>query len=59
MSFDTTGAGDAFVGCLATNLDNGVEFESALMQATIAGSLACSVIGAQDGAPTLTQINKM
>ena len=56
---DTTGAGDAFVGCLATNLDNGVEFESALTQATIAGSLACTVIGAQDGAPTLTQINDM
>ena len=56
---DTTGAGDTFVGSLAACLDQGLIFESALIHATIAGTLACTVLGAQDGAPHREQIESM
>ena len=56
---DTTGAGDAFVGCFVACLDQGLKFENALIHATIAGSLACTVIGAQDGIPYREQIEDM
>ena len=48
---DTTGAGDAFVGCLAAALDRVEDFVDALRMATAAGSLACTGAGAQSALP--------
>jgi len=48
---DTTGAGDCFVGCLAASLDRGDGVAEALRFATVAGSLACLVQGAQPSLP--------
>jgi ribokinase len=48
---DTTAAGDAFVGALAAALDRGNDLPSALRFGVAAGSLACSVRGAQSALP--------
>lgn len=53
---DTTGAGDTFVGILASRLDEGRTFEFALAQAARGASLACLTHGAQDGMPTRQQL---
>jgi ribokinase len=44
---DTTAAGDAFVGALATALDRGAPFLEALAEGAAAGSHACTGEGAQ------------
>ncbi len=44
---DTTGAGDAFCGCLATALDAGLTMRDALRFAAAGASLACRALGAQ------------
>ncbi len=44
---DSTGAGDAFTGALATALDRGLPWPQALAFAVAAGTLACGGIGAQ------------
>ncbi|MEC7538169.1 MAG: PfkB family carbohydrate kinase [Pseudomonadota bacterium] len=44
---DTTGAGDAFAGCLAAELYRGAEFEEALRFAVTGAGLSCSGLGAQ------------
>jgi ribokinase len=48
---DTTGAGDALVGALAAALDRGVDWTRAIAEAIAAGSLACTVAGAQAALP--------
>lgn len=48
---DTTGAGDAFVGAFAAALDCGRDFSSALARGLAAGSLACTIAGAQPSFP--------
>lgn len=48
---DTVGAGDAFVGYLATNLDKGNSLNNSLRAAVIAGALACTKTGAQAAVP--------
>ncbi len=48
---DTTGAGDTFVGVLATSLAEGVPLPVALQRAAVAGSLACLALGAQAAMP--------
>ncbi|MEO8740702.1 MAG: ribokinase [Casimicrobiaceae bacterium] len=48
---DTTGAGDAFVGALAAALDRGVALPEAMRFAVAAGSLACTMHGAQSALP--------
>jgi ribokinase len=53
---DTVGAGDAFVGALVAALDRGLGFEPALRRAAVAGSLACTVAGAQPSLPTADAI---
>jgi ribokinase len=53
---DTTGAGDTFVGILASRLDEGWSFERALAQATCGASLACLTHGAQEGMPMRQQL---
>ncbi|MEP4029764.1 ribokinase [Roseibium polysiphoniae] len=56
---DTTGAGDAFCGALAAAIDRGDQTEAALKQAVAAGSLACTVTGAQSSAPSQSDIQKL
>jgi ribokinase len=53
---DTTGAGDAFAGVLAAALDRGAGWPEAISEATAAGSLACTVRGAQTALPERTAI---
>jgi ribokinase len=48
---DTTAAGDAFVGALATGLADGLPLRLALPRAVAAGSLACTCAGAQPSLP--------
>lgn len=48
---DTTGAGDAFCGAVASALDRNVAFDRALKEGIAAGALACTVTGAQSSAP--------
>jgi ribokinase len=48
---DTTGAGDTFVGVLATGLADGMEIGAAMARACGAASLACLTPGAQAGMP--------
>jgi len=56
---DATGAGDAFVGTLAAALDAGAEREDALRRAVAAGSLACTVRGAQPALPHRAAIDAL
>jgi len=49
---DTTGAGDAFTGVLAVALAEGRSPSESLGLAVSAGSLACTVLGAQPSMPT-------
>lgn len=49
---DSTGAGDAFNGTLATSLASGTSLDVAVVRATIAGSLACLQLGVVPGLPT-------
>jgi len=44
---DTTGAGDAFAGCLAAELTRGADVEAALRFAVVGAGLSCSGLGAQ------------
>lgn len=53
---DTIGAGDAFVGYLCAALDRGEAIEDALAAASVAGSLACTRIGAQTALPNLDEV---
>jgi ribokinase len=56
---DTVGAGDAFVGVLATCLDSGAAISYALRQASVAAGLACLQEGAQSGLPTRAEIESV
>lgn len=53
---DTIGAGDAFVGYLCAALDRGESIEVALAAASVAGSLACTKIGAQTALPGVEEV---
>jgi len=53
---DTTGAGDTFVGILASGLDEDLPFAMALERACRGASLACLAQGAQAGMPTRQQL---
>jgi ribokinase len=48
---DTTGAGDAFVGAFAAAIDAHSTLVAALRAAVVAGSLACTGVGAQSALP--------
>ncbi len=49
---DTTGAGDCFTGVLASALDRGASFQSALRRANAAAALCCGRRGTQGSMPT-------
>ncbi len=53
---DTTGAGDAFNGTLATALAAGGSLEDAVRRATIAGALACRTLGVVPGLPSAVEL---
>lgn len=53
---DTTGAGDTFVGILASGLDEALPLTVALQRACHGASLACLARGAQAGMPTREQL---
>ena len=56
---DTTGAGDAFCGCLAAALADGLELPEAVRRAVAAGALATTVRGAVPSLPTSAQIDEL
>jgi ribokinase len=53
---DTTAAGDAFCGAFAAALDQGFGFTGALTRGVAAGSLTCTVLGAQPSLPLQVEI---
>jgi ribokinase len=55
---DTIGAGDAFVGYFAAGLDQKLSVKDALRQAAVAGSLACTKVGAQTAVPHREEVLK-
>ncbi len=53
---DTVGAGDAFTGYFCAALDQGKDFETALRWASVAGSVACTKVGAQTALPFIDEV---
>ncbi|MCE2416026.1 ribokinase [Candidatus Poribacteria bacterium] len=56
---DTTGAGDAFCGALATALASGEILRSAVAFANTAGAAAVTVVGATPSMPTRAKIDRL
>jgi ribokinase len=56
---DTVAAGDSFVGAFAAALDAGYGFSSALQRGLAAGSLACTMVGAQPSVPRRREIEAL
>lgn len=56
-AIDTTGAGDCFVGVLAAALSRGATLPEAMRRAAVAGSLACTIVGAMPSFPMRQQID--
>jgi ribokinase len=56
-AIDTTGAGDCFVGVLAAALVRGATMPIAMRRAAVAGSLACTTVGAMPSFPTRNSID--
>jgi ribokinase len=56
---DTTAAGDTFVGYFAAALDAGLPFAEAMRRGTAAGSLACTVDGAQPSIPFTSAVDAL
>lgn len=54
---DTVGAGDTFCGFLGAALDAGLDLESAMRRAAVAGSLACLKPGAQPSIPSAAEVD--
>jgi ribokinase len=58
-AIDTTGAGDAFVGALATKLVAGTPLVEAVPYAVLAGAVAVNREGAQGSLPTSEDVEKL
>jgi len=56
---DTTGAGDAFNGTLATSLAAGATLEAAVQRAVGAGALACTRLGVVPSLPRLAELDAL
>lgn len=56
---DTVAAGDSFVGAFAAALDARLDFGLALRHGLAAGSLACTVRGAQPSIPAREEIQEL
>ena len=56
---DTTGAGDAFCGALATALASGETLSTAVAFANAAGAAAVTVVGATPSMPTRAKIERI
>lgn len=56
---DTTAAGDAFVGGLAAALLRGMDDPDAVRYATLAGTLATTVLGAQTSLPAAEAVERL
>lgn len=54
---DTIGAGDAFCGYLASGLDKGLSLQDAMRQASVAGAITCTKVGAQVSLPYPEEIS--
>lgn len=54
---DTVGAGDTFCGFLGAALDAGLDLETAMRRASVAGSLACLKPGAQPSIPSAAEVD--
>ncbi len=57
-AIDTVGAGDCFIGVLASKLSKGETIVNAVKYATIAASIAVTRKGAQESMPYLNEIEK-
>ena len=57
-AIDTVGAGDAFVGYLAASMDKGLPLDQAMRYAAVAGSLACTRVGAQVAVPSADEVDQ-
>lgn len=55
---DTTGAGDAFNGALATQIGGGVSLVDAINYANAAAALSVTKLGAQSGMPTDEEVKR-
>lgn len=55
---DTTAAGDAFNGSLASALGRGMNLEQAVRQASLAGALSVTRMGAQPSLPTEEELRR-
>ncbi len=55
---DTTAAGDTFCGSLVAALSQGADMAQALRQASAAGALACTRLGAQSSIPTAAEVKQ-
>lgn len=55
---DTTAAGDTFCGSLVAALSQGADLSRALAQASAAGALACTRMGAQSSIPNAAEVSQ-
>lgn len=55
-AIDTTAAGDAFVGVLASSMEKGMDLPASLRRASVASGLTCLKHGAQTSLPTDQEI---
>ncbi len=55
---DTTAAGDTFCGSLVAALSQGANLSRALAQASAAGALACTSMGAQSSIPQAAEVTR-
>lgn len=53
---DTTAAGDTFCGVLAASRSRGLDWPSALLEASVAAALACTRPGAQSSIPSRAEV---
>jgi ribokinase len=56
---DSTAAGDAFSGALATALAEGLDLETAVRRACAAGALAATIAGARPSLPTRERVDAL